>query len=743
MNWTEGNLARHSRGRANNEVLKRQKEHFAKARSRVLGGNVKKSPISISFLDPAQSHNVLPFTRRSTFHVQGESPPRRRSHQFDGSRSPVPLLRTKFREFDTHERDSSKDRRESPVDLVSTVQTSTRKRSALAEIVIQEQTNEKRRRLLQNPDWAGLEMQQPLDLVLPGQRRMASGRVWSKVEPSDAKYGGQQRARIVLPDSRRASRQQLESSRQERPSGPIRVQIGSQSVTHTADTNEWLSSEEQGQVPEMLQTRSRRVAQIERTRESSISSDPKHREYSDSITSMSRSSCSRQFEGGVSPAIHHPIPRRLDMSTVLQWSPSSRSSDSGSLHAQIGRPKRRPPSEIADNERWLRHIMPEDKLSIPLTRGSSLLDSPPYRPAISPGISELLSQHTHLPHEYPEGSVVESSSGIITSPGYIQTSNQSMAVPSTIDDNSTQTNKTSFLNPSHGVTTHTAQTTKQKQQLTKLDKSFADDHCLSTLADGAVNRLNIKEQPQPVDDSRDSRPHTKFPLLQAVDDAAWMKFIYGDSENETQAEAFREAINEVTKELRSPRTSRKRNDLTCGDDSGETEESHGFNQSVEAQKGSDVTSSGYATTSISATRGSKSPGFMQSDQDLEDMTTDFLASSTRTSRRDSISPPPPSTTPSVSDLPTTDPPKSDQATVDESIISEIPQPVFRFAAPQSFVGKLAGSSADPDHLLQQHSVPKNRRSGPWSTSKRSRKTRSDGRTDIRALPDFHDDPIEE
>lgn len=741
MNWTEGNLARHSRGRANNEVLKRQKEHFAKARSRVLGGNVKKSPISISFLDPAQRHNVPASTRWSTSHVQEEHPPRRSSHQLDGSQSPLPLLGTNFRGSDTHERDSRKDRRESSVGLVSVGQPSTRKRSALAEIVIQEQNNEKRRRLLQNPDWAGLEMQQPLDLVLPGQRRMASGRVWSKVEPSDAKYGGQRRGRVILPDSRRASRQQLESSRPERHPGPIRVQIGSQSVTHTADTNEWLSSEDQGRVPEMLQTRSRRVAQIERNRGSSISATPNHREYSDSITSMSRSSCPRQTEGHASPTIHHPIPRRLDMSTVLQWSPSSRSSESGSIHAQIGRPKRRPPSEIADNECWLKHIMPKDKLSIPLTRGSSLLDSPPYRPAISPGISELLSQHTQLPHEYPEGSIAESSSGIITSPGNIQTSNQSMATSSTIGNSSTHTKRKSFLSPLHDVTTDAAKTAKQKQQLTRPDKSFADDHCLSTFADGAVNHSDTEEQSQPMDNGRESRPHTKIPLLEAVDNAAWMKFIYGDGENDTQAEAFREAVNEVTNELRSPGTSSKRNDLACGDDSGlETEEPQACNQSVEAQRGSD----GYATTSTSASTGSISPDCIQPNQYLEGMGRGFLEPSTRTlGRRGSTSPPPLLTMPSVSDLPPVDSPKSDQATVYESIVSETRQPVFRFAAPQSFVGKLARSGANLKHLPQQHSVSKNRRSGRWSTIKHSRKTRSDDRTDIRALPDFDEDPIEE
>ncbi|KAG6359448.1 hypothetical protein INS49_012969 [Diaporthe citri] len=50
MNWTEGNLNRHSRARKGKETLLRQKEHFAKVRAGLLDANVKISPPSVSFL---------------------------------------------------------------------------------------------------------------------------------------------------------------------------------------------------------------------------------------------------------------------------------------------------------------------------------------------------------------------------------------------------------------------------------------------------------------------------------------------------------------------------------------------------------------------------------------------------------------------------------------------------------------------------------------------------------------------
>lgn len=50
MNWTEGNLNRHSRARKGKETFLRQKEHFAKVRAGLLDANVKISPPLVSAL---------------------------------------------------------------------------------------------------------------------------------------------------------------------------------------------------------------------------------------------------------------------------------------------------------------------------------------------------------------------------------------------------------------------------------------------------------------------------------------------------------------------------------------------------------------------------------------------------------------------------------------------------------------------------------------------------------------------
>lgn len=67
MNWTEGNLNRHSRARKGKETLLRQKEHFAKVRAGLLDANVKISPPSApSITLPAQSPSVRLDTLKST-----------------------------------------------------------------------------------------------------------------------------------------------------------------------------------------------------------------------------------------------------------------------------------------------------------------------------------------------------------------------------------------------------------------------------------------------------------------------------------------------------------------------------------------------------------------------------------------------------------------------------------------------------------------------------------------------------
>jgi hypothetical protein len=91
-------------------------------------------------------------------------------------------------------------------------------------------------------------------------------------------------------------------------------------------------------------------------------------------------------------------------------------------------------------------------------------------------------------------------------------------------------------------------------------------------------------------------------------------------------------------------------------------------------------------------------------------------------------------------------PESDKATAGGSAISDSFQPSFRFALPQTFVGKLAATGAKPQKMpIPSVSAVWGKRGGRRMGGEKGcrRKKSYDGRTDIRALPDFDGDPIEE
>ncbi|KAF7542050.1 hypothetical protein G7054_g9 [Neopestalotiopsis clavispora] len=667
MNWTEGNLARHSRGRANNEVLRRQKQHFARARSRMLSGHARHSPVTISFLDGTHKHHTRTASWQSSPHVQEEDTSRSSERHSNESRSPWhprnAITGTR------HTRDSRQEG--NTLSNGHAYHADNRKRPALAEIFNQEQVNEKRRRLLDKPDWAGLEMQQPIDLVLPGQAHTSSGRRWSKILPDNPRHilSTERRGDLTRPRNENHSREHL-GTFQQRPAGPIRVRVGSQSVTHTADSHEWPSSAGHMQAQRLL---------------------------------------------------HSPpsIPQRAQMSAFLQWSPSSKSDDSGSIHAQIGRPKRRPPSELAADARWLEHIMPAENLCIPLTRGSSLLESPPYRPDVSPGISELLSQSSQVHHQDHEGLSVDPSSAGTTRSASLHVTNQSSLI-----FKAEKKNMASQTTPCL-ESVHLSEEQQGKPVIT---------HSLESFIGRAGDTQPCEHSKSAEDDAKVSQPDTD-------DNAAWMKFVFGDGgEVESQARVFQEAVHEAAEKLCLPSTPRRAPVILLdGNPSYEAKVAQNSDQSMSAQRGSEEKSSDSVATSQLVTIGSLSPEERPANQDLEEWEDFLLAHPTNISDiREPTSPSKPLDAPSRS----IDSPKSDKATVDDSTISAISQPIFRFSAPQTFIGKLARSGIKLNDISSRPDIT-GRRGHQRTTARRcTRKKRSDERTDIRALPDFDGDPIE-
>lgn len=149
MNWTEGNLARHSRASKGREVLLRQKAHFAKARAGLLNANVKISPPSISAFahsvrsSPARSHSA-----RSK--LSATSPFQKRNRY----KSPLQVSHY-FRHDNSHEVPTPPDVQKDQAEV--------------------EALRQKRRKLLLKGDWTGIKLQKPIEMEFSKPRASVGG----------------------------------------------------------------------------------------------------------------------------------------------------------------------------------------------------------------------------------------------------------------------------------------------------------------------------------------------------------------------------------------------------------------------------------------------------------------------------------------------------------------------------------------------------------------------------------------
>lgn len=132
MNWTEGNLNRHSRARKGKETLLRQKEHFAKVRAGLLDSNVKISPPSVSFLAP-------PARPPSYGHRDAVKSTSSRKHQSEDQLLPSRYFSESNTKFPA------------PVRLPK-------------QETEDEAMRQKRRKLLLKGDWVGTNVQKPIEM---------------------------------------------------------------------------------------------------------------------------------------------------------------------------------------------------------------------------------------------------------------------------------------------------------------------------------------------------------------------------------------------------------------------------------------------------------------------------------------------------------------------------------------------------------------------------------------------------
>ncbi|KAI0836754.1 hypothetical protein F5Y06DRAFT_288380 [Hypoxylon sp. FL0890] len=327
MNWTEGNLSRHSRGRQRNELVTRQKQHFAKVRNGLLKGGIKQSPISISFFG---THHPRDLTHRDN---SGDATYRQPSS---------PLLVAKRK----------------------------RTRDLQGDSEHQSSIREKRKKLLDKADWVGLELQQPIDITFPGQLQTSTGSRWARVDRPRAR--GMQKRREP------ASTPRLEVNKDDHRDRPLTIQIGSQEINPSESGASQANVKRYSLAPQPL-------AKTSQGRLNPISSpEPGHarHQYVPSTSSQfsqipqsisyriagDRSDAHPQVSTGLfvpeepthvvysSSIIHEPIPSRKNKFRVLEWYPSS-SEDQGSMQVEIERPLRPIAlSQEADHERWKRFV---------------------------------------------------------------------------------------------------------------------------------------------------------------------------------------------------------------------------------------------------------------------------------------------------------------------------------------------------------------------------------------------------
>ena len=168
MNWTEGSLARHSRGRSAKETILRQKQHFAKVRSGLSNSNVKNSPVAVSFLGHVSSHHLSP--RSSLERV--ELP----STQNHNSLSTPSRKRRRTSLSLGQGNISSPKEGNLCFNMTGPSSSSQQEEKAL---------DESRRKLLQKSDWVGIAMQKPLDLHF-SMPRNTPGHPWGEYNPRHA-----------------------------------------------------------------------------------------------------------------------------------------------------------------------------------------------------------------------------------------------------------------------------------------------------------------------------------------------------------------------------------------------------------------------------------------------------------------------------------------------------------------------------------------------------------------------------
>ncbi|ROW08163.1 hypothetical protein VPNG_06925 [Cytospora leucostoma] len=314
MNWTEGTLNRHSRGRKGKETILRQKQYFAKARSGLLNANVQKSPPSISFL--AHPSLSSPLTRFTSGRPTSSSPKRRSdalesSRYFSGLQSKLPSPAT-FQRQQTEE----------------------------------EALRQKQRKLLLKGDWVGTDIQKPIDMRFSKQQASTSnawGARLARHESSRARL--RQLLGVKHEDGRSKAHQSGLKSSNPNSFGKIRIRVGSRERTLGTSSNTGRSH--RGQAPSSHGSHEAGLNNHRgawRTQDNVSIPGSGTRTHQSSIDSGQR-----HF---TSPLLFHPVPNRPAKLQLL-CSHSVDSDNADSTVAQIGiQSPLISSAQLEENEAW-------------------------------------------------------------------------------------------------------------------------------------------------------------------------------------------------------------------------------------------------------------------------------------------------------------------------------------------------------------------------------------------------------
>jgi hypothetical protein len=370
MNWTEGSLARYSKGRPRTGDEAKQKEHFAKARMQT---KTRRSPVSISFLPfPSLSGTnnsrcgppaitALDSKHRSRSRSSTRSS-RHRLLKHTGLHKETGHTTGHFPASQTPGGQSSK--RTAPKGLVSS--------SGDDEIALLEA---KRMKLLLKPDWTGVTFQKPMDLQ-DGRKLQQIGAKRSFFEPRSSvanvpvRHSGSQSNEIHV---RIGSRDIFHVARSS--PGNIKVQ-GSSPVSRFENPPDVASISSafvtyQSPLREVYRHRSPRRHRIESNSINGLSE--RYRSFCKTPTNFRHTKLNRtqqrhvptstakpyleQYSEG-QPEFHEPKPRRAHLSSLLQC----RSWDyevSDSVAVQVERSPPPMPASVAQYDReWMNFVAP-------------------------------------------------------------------------------------------------------------------------------------------------------------------------------------------------------------------------------------------------------------------------------------------------------------------------------------------------------------------------------------------------